>query len=166
MWDIHNLFIRHAREINRFLRRRGHSPETAADLTQDTFVRVLTASPQGVVNNPQAYLHLVARNLSIDLRRRERIVSYVDLPDEEFQRVLDLSPSPETVVYDRQRLAIVERAILELPEKTRRAFEMHRLGELTINQVAVELGLSTTRTWTLVRQAYRHLRGRLHDEAI
>jgi RNA polymerase sigma factor (sigma-70 family) len=166
MWDLQNLFLRHARDIDRFLRRRGHNPETAADLTQDTFVRVLVANPRGPDDSPKAYLHQVARNLSIDLKRRERHVERVDLTEQDLHRIADLSPSQETVVYDRQRLAIIERAIGELPEKTRRAFELHRLGEKPIAQVAVELHLSTTRTWTLIRRAYRHLRDRLHDDDI
>jgi RNA polymerase sigma-70 factor (ECF subfamily) len=165
IWDLQQLFIRHAREIDRFLRRRGHPPETAADLTQDTFVRALTAMPQGTSDNPKAYLRQIARNLSIDLRRREGRVEHVLLPDDEFQRIADQSPSPEMAVYDRQRLAIVERALGDLPERTRIAFEMHRLGERTLSDVAEEIGLSTSRAWALIRQAYLHLRACLKDEA-
>lgn len=164
-WDLRHLFLRHAQEINRFLRRRGHSAETAADLTQDTFVRLLTAVPGGSADNPRAYLHRVARNLSVDLYRRERLVEYVELPDEEANGLADLTPGPETIVYDRQRLLIVERALSELPEQTRMAFEMHRLGEKTMQEVASVLGLSVSRTWTLIRRAYLHLRARLHDAA-
>lgn len=166
MWDIQDLFVRHARGIERFLRRRGHNSETAADLTQDTFLRVMTASSQASDDNPKAYLHQVARNLSIDLMRRERRVEHVALSDEEFQRVADQLPSPETVVYDRQRLAIIARALEELPYRSRQAFEMHRLGEQTLADISVHLGLSTTRTWTLIRQAYRHLRSCLNDAQI
>ena len=104
MWDLQNLFLKHARDIDRFLRRRGHTPETAADLTQDTFVRVLVANPRGPNDNPKAYLHQVARNLSVDLKRRERHVERVDLAEQDLHRIADLSPSQETVVYDRQRL--------------------------------------------------------------
>lgn len=166
IWDIQNLFRRHAREIDRFLRRRGHNPEAAADLTQDAFVRLLTATPSSGDDNPRAYLHRVAHNLSVDLMRRERKVPNVYLPDEEIRQVADTAPSPEAIVYHRQRLQIVEKAMLELPEKTRLAFEMHRMGEKTMAEVAVELGLSTSRTWTLIRRAYRHLRERLNDDAI
>ncbi|MFC6490143.1 RNA polymerase sigma factor [Nitratireductor sp. GCM10026969] len=165
MWDLQNLFVKHAREIDRSLRRRGHSPETAADLMQDAFVRLMTAAPKGTDHNPRAYLYQVARNLSVDLQRRERSVEHVNLPEEEFQQIADLSPSPETIVYDRQRVMVVERALQDLPERTRRAFEMHRMGGKTLNEVAAELGLSTSRTWTLVRHAYLHLRACLKDEA-
>lgn len=170
MWNLQRLFQNHARELNRFFRRRGHNAETAADLTQDTFVRVMSASSSGSSgqsgkdNNPRAYLHQVARNLSIDLYRRERVVEYVNMPDEEWRRIADMTPTPETIVYDRQRLMIIEKALLELPEQTRRAFELHRLDEKTIAQVAGELGLSVSRTWTLIKRGYVHLRACLNED--
>ncbi|MFH1558594.1 MAG: RNA polymerase sigma factor [Pseudomonadota bacterium] len=166
MWDLQALFRRHSRELDRFLRRRGHNPETAADLTQDTFVRVLTAAPAAQASNPRAYLYQIARNLSVDLHRRERLVDYADLTDDEFLQIADARPGAETVVYDRQRLAIVDAALAQLPEDARRAFEMHRLGEKTIQEVAAELEISTARTWRLIRQAYHHLRARLNEDAI
>lgn len=163
MWDLRRLFQRHAREIDRFLRRRGHSAETAADLTQDTFVRLMTAAPRAAEGNPRAYLHQVARNLSLDLYRRERLAPRAELSEEAFRNLPDAAPTAESVVYDRQRLAIVERALMELPERTRRAFVLHQLGERTLGAVGQEIGLSTSRTWTLIRQAYRHLRARLNE---
>lgn len=159
MWDLQSLFIKHAREIDRFLRRRGHSPETAADLTQDTFLRILTAVPdEGTADhNPKAYLYQVSRNLSINHARRERLVGTVDLSEDAVAQFADPSPSAETVVYDRQRLKLTEAALGELPERTRVAFELHRLADRTISDVAQELDLSTTRTWALIREAYRHI---------
>lgn len=158
-WDLHKLFLRHSREINRFLRRRGHTPETAADLTQDTFLRVLTAAPAhgAEKDNQRAYLFQVSRNLSINHQRRAALVRTVGIDSEEGARVPDPAPSPETVIHSRQVLNRVEEALSELPERTRRAFVLHRMGGRTIADVAGELGLSTTRTWALIREAYRHL---------
>ncbi len=162
-WDIQTLFLRHAKEIARSLRRRGLSAETAADITQDTFVRVLVRPPNGggEVHNPAAYLYRVSRNLRIDHQRRERLLVRVDLTDGEFAEIADLSPTAETIVYDRQRLALTKAALAELPERTRRAFELHRLGDLTIAETAKAIGLSTTRTWILLRDAYEHIDARL-----
>lgn len=164
-WDIQQLFLQYASEITRSLRRRGLSAETAADLTQDTFVRVLGSATRlpGEGGNPRAYLHQVSRNLAIDLKRRERLVPHVEMSEDVLEAIADPAPSAETVVYDRQRLEIVERALAELPERTRLAFEQHRLGDRTLVDVAAELGLSTTRTWGLIREAYGHIRSRLQE---
>ncbi len=162
-WDLHNLFRWNAAGLQRFLRRRGHSTETAADLTQDTFVRVLSSPPavEAPVQNPAGYLFRVARNLSIDYARRERLVTFADLAPDAFAAIVDPSPSPETIVYDRQRLKLTEQALGELPARTREAFELHRLGGMTIADVAGILRLSPSRTWTLIRQAYEHIDARL-----
>jgi len=164
-WNVANLFRRHATEVFRSLRRRGVSHESAADLTQETFLRLLTATPHtdAGLDNPRAFLYRISRNLWIDQQRHERHMRLVEMTEDEFAAIVDDSPSQETVVYDRQRLAISAAALAELPERTRLAFEMHRLGEKTIAEAAQELGLSTTRTWTLIRTAYRHVRIRLAE---
>jgi RNA polymerase sigma-70 factor (ECF subfamily) len=61
------------------------------------------------------------------------------------------------IVNDRQRLAITRTALSELPERTRTAFELHRLRGWTISAVAAELGLSVSRAWTLIRDACDHI---------
>lgn len=164
-WDLHKLFKAHANEIARALRRRGLSEDTAADLTQETFLRMVKLSSEDVVApaNERAYLHRVSYNLSVDHRRREALLQSVDLTDDAIKRVADPAPLPDVAVYDKQRLAATQAAIEELPSRTRLAFERHRLDGLTINDVAGELGLSTTRTWTLIRDAYQHIQGRLRD---
>ncbi len=158
-WDLHNLFLRHAKEIARSLRRRGISPEDAADLTQDAFLRVLATPPAEAAShhNPRAYLYRVSHNLATNQTRRNRLLPTVDLDDEVAAQVADPSPGPETIVYSRQCLAQTAAALATLPDRTRKAFELHRLSGLTIAEVGEELGLSTTRTWALIRDAYRHL---------
>ncbi len=162
-WDIQNLFLSHARDIARSLRRGGLSHETAADLTQDTFVRVLASSPgtEAETHNPVAYLHRVSRNLRIDHQRRERLANRAYLSYADFAEIVDPAPSAEAVVYGRERLALVEAALAELPERQRKAFELHRIGEMTMAEVGERLDLSTSSVWALIRDAYEHLDVRL-----
>ncbi len=123
-----------------------------------------SATPGDSVANPRAFLFQVSRNLCTDFERRQKFLPLADLTDQAFATIADQSPTAETAVYDRQRLAISAAALDELPERTRRAFELHRMEELTVNEVAKELGLSATRTWSLIKEAYLHVRARL-DEA-
>ena len=162
-WDIQNLFLTHAKGIARSLKRRGMAEDTAADITQDTFLRVIAKPPvDGAQNhNPKAYLYRVSSNLRINHQKREALIETVALDDEEAANIADPAPSPERIVYSRQCLVQTHQALAELPDRTRQAFEMHRLGERTIAEVAEELGISTTRAWCLVRDAYRHLVGRV-----
>ncbi|MCF7645412.1 sigma-70 family RNA polymerase sigma factor [Bacillus subtilis] len=165
MWDLHHLFKKHARDIRQALRRRGLPEETAADLTQDTFLRVLVSPPKASKStyNPVGYLFRIARNLGTDYQRREGLLRRVDLSTEDFAAIADPSPSPEKQVYDRQKLLLTQQALDELPQRTRTAFEMHRMDEMTIAAIAAELDISTGRTWSLIREAYEYIDSRLRD---
>ncbi|MBK0032588.1 RNA polymerase sigma factor [Erwinia sp. S43] len=164
MWNPKTLFEKHAREIQRFLQQRGHRPDVAADLTQDVFVRILNQTTIRGCDNPKAYLHRIARNLSVDLHRREQIVAVSELPVDEYGEIPDPLPGAERALSARQELEILHGALMELPEQTRRAFELYRLSDMTISEVADDLGLSISRTWTLIRRSYLHLRSKLNDD--
>lgn len=122
-------------------------------------MRVIASPPADTAqnSNPEAYLYKVSRNLCINHQRREALVEMVELDEQQTARIADPAPSPERIVHSRQCLVQTYKALSDLPERTRRAFEMHRMGERTIAEVAEELDISTTRAWTLIRDAYRHL---------
>ncbi|MGQ5720641.1 sigma-70 family RNA polymerase sigma factor [Pseudochrobactrum asaccharolyticum] len=103
----------------------------------------------------------IARNLGTDYQRREGLLRRVDLSVEDFAAIADPSPSPEKQVYDRQKLLLTQQALSELPQRTRTAFEMHRMDEMTIAAIAAELDLSTGRTWSLIRETYEYIDSRL-----
>lgn len=128
-------------------------------------MRVLASCPSEIETgyNPRAYLYQVSRRLSINHHRRERLVRFTGLEEDEAIGIVDPAPSAERIVYSRQCLARTRIALAALPERTQTAFMMHRLGGYTIAEVAKELGLSTTRTWGLIHEAYRHLIAQVDD---
>lgn len=164
-WDIQKLFRRHAAEITRSLRRRGLTREAAEDLMQDTFLRVMRNPPGEAApsHNPRAYLFRVSRNLSIDLARRDRLMPRDELDDAGWARIADPSPLAEHAVYERRRLQQVAEALAAMPPRTRAAFILYRLEGCTIREIAQRLEISPTRAWTLVQNAYRHLRDGQHQ---
>lgn len=164
-WDLQTLFRLHAPTLVRSLRRRGASAETAEDLTQDAFLRLLGAAPpdQGPGGDARAYLLQTSRNLLIDHRRREGRAPLEAAEAEAMAEAPDPAPSVERRLDDRRRLARVEAALAGLPPKMRQAFELHRVEGLTLAETARRMGLSTTRVWALVRDAYRILRESLRE---
>jgi len=157
--DVQQLFRQHSSDIARALQRYGFSRETAADLTQDAFVRVLAMRPDGrsTCHNPRAYLYTIARNLGISQKRRERVVPMLPLTDDVSEQLQDQSPSAERRLCSQQQLARVESALAELPDRTRYAYEMHRVEGRKLADISAELSISIPRTWMLIKGAYRHL---------
>ncbi len=135
----------------------------AEDIVQEAYIRFGAAFARERPADPIGYLIRTVRNLSIDLgrrisRERERNVEPWDGFQGDF---CDARPSPEVVVADRQELQALAGAIAELPERTRRALEMHRLGGRTLAEIARELGVSVGTAHALVVQGLEHCRGRL-----
>jgi RNA polymerase sigma factor (sigma-70 family) len=164
-WNIQSLFSLHAESVASALRRRGIDRDTADDLTQDTFLRMLGSTPtESPVVNLRAYLFRVSRNLMLDHLRRNASNPVRAADPSELSRVADLAAGADRQLSDRERLEIALAVLEQMPPRQRRVFELHRIEGMTLTAVAEDLGISTTRTWELVHDAYRQIKARL-DEA-
>ena len=160
--DVNSLFRRYRDELMRFLCRRVPSREDAADLMQESFLRVMRAAPAGEVRDAGAYLFATAARLALDHHRHRR-VARPEEDDAVLGSLPDPTPTPDMVAADRQELARAAAAIAKLPERTRIAFEMHRLGGRTQTEIARELGVSVTVVWRMIHEAYAALRAALQE---
>lgn len=147
-------------KLSRLVSRILGNPSTAEDVVQDAFLRAMTcAGPD--IRDDKAYLSRIARNLAIDQKRRDARMA--DISEDALFAIADPSPSPETIAVDRQALAITIAAMASLPARTRRALEMHRLGDHTLAQIAKELGISIALASRLVLEGYRIVHTRLRE---
>ncbi|MFZ5779020.1 MAG: RNA polymerase sigma factor [Pseudomonadota bacterium] len=156
-------FREHYQDLLRFLVRRTGDPERAADLAQDTYLRLAAASPAaGEIRNARAYVYRVAGNLAIDALRRERRTAS-DLADAETgEGVPDPAPSAEVWTLDRERLRLLELALDELPRNAREALLLSRVEGCSFAEIADRLGVSQSMVAKYIVQALRHCRDRLH----
>ena len=131
-------------QLFRFLTRKlGGDHERAADVVQDTYVRLADAHDQGdVIDNPRAYIYRVAGNLAIDgIRREKRITAHHDM-DEDTDAIHDPKPGPENIVLDREQILLLDKALEKLPEKPRMALLMFRVDGLLAYQTAWSRNIS------------------------
>jgi RNA polymerase sigma-70 factor (ECF subfamily) len=127
--------------------------QRAEDVVQDAYVKLIETPVVAEVRQPVAYLFQVVRNLAIDRHRRSTLETHVFASEEDGLNVPHQSGTPETQAMHRQQLRMVSDALATLPERTRRAFELYRLGGLTQREVADELGISTTLVNFMIRDA-------------
>jgi len=131
--NLDELFQTHEKELKRYLYRKLSCAETADDLIQETFLRIAERHSHVDFHNVRAYLYRIAQNLLIDHFRRER--RQQTYPD-------DSQPSVEDDISGRQKLALLRKALLDLPLLTQRIFELNRMEGLTYAEVAQRLGVS------------------------
>jgi RNA polymerase sigma factor (sigma-70 family) len=154
-------FRENYQDLLRFLTRRTGDADRAADLAQDTYLK-LAVSPAGEeIRNPRAYVYRVAGNLAIDMLRRDGRVANDFIASEQADAVADPAPSPEASAVGRERLRLVEAALDELPSNPRLALLMHRVEGKGFAEIARRLGVSESMVAKYIAQALRHCRDRL-----
>lgn len=135
------LYRDHAQWLFGWLRGRlGGDQDDAADLLQDTYVRLIDTGRYPPPGEGRAFLTQIARGLVIDLHRRRRLESaYLEAlaarPEEQ-------APSEERRALVLDILVRIDQALDRLPDKMSRAFLLSRFEGLTYHQVAERLGLS------------------------
>lgn len=157
------LFSDHNSALVRFLRLRLKSDQEARDVAQEAYVRLLQLDQPGAVSFLRAYLFRTAANIATDRLRHAATRRTVD-HDPVFEDEAD-DLDPERAALARERLAIVDAGLRELPEKVRAAFLLHRLGGLSCAEIAPKMALSERMIRNYVVQAMVHCRLRLDEAA-
>lgn len=162
--DLDTLFRQHHAELKRIAYRRLGDKEEAADIVQDAFVRYASMPPAQrleAVESPRFFLWRIVGNLIIDLQRyrarRGTRVDITDLSDD----LVDPRPTPEQILETRQQLALLQRALAELPANCRSALLLNRLEGLSHAEIAERLEVSVSMISKYIMQALRHCALRL-----
>jgi RNA polymerase sigma-70 factor (ECF subfamily) len=149
---VHRLYQEHHSWLCGWLRRRLGCNHHAADLAQDTFIRVLTQRKSLELREPRAYLSTIARSLMIDMFRR-RAVEQAYL--ETLANLAEpMAVSPETRSLIIETLMEIDRLLDGLGERTREIFLMAQLDGLSYVEIGRRLDVSVT---TVKKHAVRAL---------
>lgn len=157
---VSSLYVGHHGWLLGWLRQRLGCPQNAADLAQDTFVRLLVQREQRELREPRAFLATIARGLLVDHYRRASLErAYLDalasLPPQEV-------PSPESRELILETLVEIDRLLDGLKPKVREAFLLSQLDGLSYPQIAERLGLSVSSIQQYMTQALGHCYKALH----
>ncbi|QHF03478.1 sigma-70 family RNA polymerase sigma factor [Pseudomonas asturiensis] len=152
---LHALYRDHHSWLESWLRRRLGNAWDAADLSHDTFVRVLASSQQVAdLHEPRAYLLTVGRRLLSNFYTRRSVEqAYLDalaqLPEESV-------PSPEQRWLLLETLHALDELLDGLSSAVRRAFLLSQLEGLGYREIAERLHVSERTIKRYMAQAYEH----------
>jgi len=138
--SVESLYHAHHSWLTGWLRRKLGCPDSAADLAQDTFIKVLTACEPPLIIEPRAFLTTLAKRVLFNHYRRQ---------DVERAYLETLAQMPEMVAPSEEHKAIILQTLVELdelldglPRQVKRAFLLAQIDGLTYPQIAAELGIS------------------------
>lgn len=145
------LYVDHHRWLQSWLLRRLGCHANAADLAQDTFVRTLKSPHLGEIDEPRAFLCLIAKRVLCSFWRRNELErAYLEalasLP-------CSVVPSEEEFALLREAIEAVALMLEGLPDNVRHAFVLNRLEGMTHPEIARELGVSVATIERWIRRA-------------
>lgn len=163
--DIEHLFHAHRQELMRALVRIVRCEQAAADLTQETYLRLVNLAQTTSVTYPRALLFRTATNLAIDYLRKGKLERHTRDPLDPTVEIPSAAPSAERAVFDKQRFRIFLSALDTLPPRSREAFLLHRVEECSYREIASRLSISESAVEKLIMRALLHCRTaiRKHD---
>ncbi len=156
------LYRDHRDWLTAWLNRSLGCPQRAADLSQDTFVRVLGRRELPSLREPRAFLVTVAKGIPVDHWRRVALEqAYLDalkcLPEA-------VQPSAEEHCLILADLREIDRLLGTLSTRARSAFLLNRLDGLGHAEIAEQLGVSVSRVRQYIAQGLRQCYIALYGE--
>jgi RNA polymerase sigma-70 factor (ECF subfamily) len=158
MIDFDILFRKYAKDLRLFLMRRVASPETAADLAQEAFYRLMRSDRARDALDARAYLFRTAANLAIDHNRHRRRQQTSTGEEQAIAEFADSQPSAERSALSREELRILAQAISTLPPRGREVFLLHKIDQLSYAEIATRLGIAKNTVVVHMVRALAHCR--------
>lgn len=137
-------FIPLRASLIRYFRSRVRNPSEIEDLVQEVFIRIAARRDGTVVDHLDRYVFRTASSVLADRARRQqarRAGQYVEFdPERHSESELDA----HRTLSGREELGAVTACLLDMPERTRNIFILHRLEGKMYREIAAQLGISVS----------------------
>jgi RNA polymerase sigma-70 factor, ECF subfamily len=153
----------HAQGVMNVVYRMCGDLHIAEDAAQETFIQAWTHlssyRPQTSLRN---WLYRIAVNAATDmLRKNKRILpgAMEDMP------LTDGGPGPETLVSQQERIELVQKAILSLPDVSRAVLVLREYEELSYQEISATLDIPVGTVMSRLNYARKLLKDKLEQKS-
>lgn len=149
------LYQRYARTVLAFLKRMVRDEALAEDLLQTTFVSFVRARGRYVAGtSARSWVFAIAANAGRDALRRRRASPERLSPEGVTPEAAAESPP----LSDPPAARALQDALMQLPMEQREAVVLHKLEELSFEEVATALGITVGAAKVRAHRGYQRLR--------
>ena len=151
----------HAQGVTNVIYRMCGDVQIAEEAAQETFIQawlhLSSYRPQTSLRN---WLYRIAVNAAKDILRKEkRILPHAieDLP------LTDSRPGPEALLFQSERTALVQKAILSLPDASRAVLILREYEEMSYHEIADTLDIPVGTVMSRLNYARKILKEKLEQ---
>lgn len=131
-----DLYRRYAQELRGYILKKFRNVD-GDEIIQTVFFNLARNGGLPDVRHPRGYLYRAVDNAVIDENRRDAVRrNYREDGTHEAANALYEELTPERIVAAKRELALVMRAIKQLPEKKQRLLMLYRVGNLTYHRIS------------------------------
>ncbi len=168
---LERIIERHQLRIFNFINSKVNDRETAEDLFQDTFIKVVKTLKNGKYNEEGKFLPWVMRiahNLVIDYFRRENRIPTVENTDayDIFQFISNHEVNVEHALIQEQITQDLQKLIHELPEDQKEVLIMRLYRDMSFKEIAENTQVSINTALGRMRYAIINLRKLISEHQI
>ena len=146
------LFDRYQLPLFNFYLKLTGERAASEDLVQEVFLRILKYRQTYRTDTPfRAWMYQIARNARVDLLRRRR-------PETSWEPELSPAILPADTAQQAQETALLQRALMSMPEEKREVLVLSRFQDLKYEEIAQLLGCEVGTVKTRVHRALQELR--------
>ena len=125
-----------------YLQHNWRNASDLPDLRQEIYARVLRAARERIPENPEHFLFACARNLLIDLVRREQVVPMETFADVDVLGIATDAPQQDRLIIEQEELKRLEDTLERLPPRTRAAIALAYFEGLSRTEIAKRMGIT------------------------
>ena len=156
------LVRRHAQGVMNVVYRMCGDAQLAEDAAQETFIQAWTHLSSYRPHTPlRNWLYRIAMNAATDMLRKEKRIlpgSMDDLP------LTDGRPGPEILVSQHERIALVQKAVLSLPEASRAVLVLREYEGLSYQEISATLDIPVGTVMSRLNYARKLLKDKLEQK--
>lgn len=139
---VEQLYLEHHSWVYQWLKKRLNNNEDAADLAQDTFVRIVKRQQHFHFDQPRALLTTIAKGLLINWYQRQSIEkAYLEALQAQLERYDEITP--EQRLQAIEALCLINNLLNKMPERQRQTFIWSQIDGLPQHEIAKRQGVST-----------------------
>ncbi|HEX9387181.1 MAG TPA: sigma-70 family RNA polymerase sigma factor [Anaerolineales bacterium] len=151
----------HAQGVRNVIYRMCGDPQIAEDAAQETFIQAWkhlpSYRPQTSLRN---WLYRIAVNAATDLLRKEKHILPNALEDLQLR---DPQLGPEALFFEEERMALIQKAILSLPEASRVVLVLREYEGMSYHEIADALDIPVGTVMSRLNYARKSLKDKLEQ---